>query len=261
MPTGCLKSAKLIFSRHYYKGLDALSPKMLSIAFCTHLHTDHTAGYPDLIFTPWVLELETPLRVFGPRGLRHMTYCILDAYSADIDFRLHGFEKANQTGYQVQATEIAPGVIYQDDRVTVEALPVSHGPLESYAYKFITANKTIVISGDTAPLETFATWAAGCDILLHEVEYARGLSSREPKWQKYHRIVHTLSTDLAQIAQAVQPGLLVTYHRIYHMEIQDNTQDLEYEMSWRCEKILEEIQNAGYTGPVVNGHDLEIYNA
>lgn len=55
--------------------------------------------------------------------------------------------------------------------------------------------------------------------------------------------------------------MLVTYHRIYHMEIQDNTQDLEYEMSWRCEKILEEIQNAGYTGPVVNGHDLEIYNA
>ena len=96
---------------------------MLSIAFCTHLHTDHTAGYPDLIFTPWVLERETPLWVFGPRGLRHMTDCILDAYSADIDFRLHGFEKANQTGYQVQVTEIAPGVIYQDDRVTVGLCP------------------------------------------------------------------------------------------------------------------------------------------
>ena len=95
-------------SKAYYKGVDALSPKMLSIAFCTHLHTDHTAGYPDLIFTPWVLERETPLQVFGPRGLRHMTDCILDAYSVDIDFRLHGFERANQTGYQVRSQKLPP---------------------------------------------------------------------------------------------------------------------------------------------------------
>lgn len=40
-----------------------------------------------------------------------------------------------------------------------------------------------------------------CDILLHEVEYAAGIAAREPKWQKYHREVHTLSTDLAEVAK------------------------------------------------------------
>ena len=45
----------------------------------------------------------------------------------DIDFRIHGFEKANEDGYKVEATDIQPGIIYQDDRVTVEAFPVSHG--------------------------------------------------------------------------------------------------------------------------------------
>ncbi|MCD7768699.1 MAG: MBL fold metallo-hydrolase [Oscillospiraceae bacterium] len=246
-------------AKAYRKGIDALRPDRLTVAFCTHLHTDHTAGYPDLIFTPWVLERQEPLQVFGPPGIRHMTEHILSAYETDIDFRLHGFERANEVGYQVQATEIEPGIVYQDDKVTVEAFPVSHGTLISYGYKFTTADKVIVISGDTAPLEIVAEKAKGCDILLHEVEYTGGISAREPKWQKYHREVHTLSVDLAGVAQRARPKLLVTYHRIYHMEIQDNTKDLDAEMAWRCEAILQEIRDAGYDGAVVNGQDLDIF--
>ena len=73
------------------------------------------------------------------------------------------------------------------------------GTLECYGYKFTTPDRTIVITGDTAPLDLVAEKSKGCDILLHEVEYAAGISCREPKWQKYHREVHTLSTDLAGV--------------------------------------------------------------
>lgn len=81
----------------------------------------------------------------------------------------------------MEVTEIESGIIYKDDRVTVEAFPVSHGTLECYGYKFITPDKTIVITGDTAPLDIVAEKAKDCDILLHEVEYAAGISCREPK--------------------------------------------------------------------------------
>lgn len=246
-------------ARAYHMGIDALRPDLLATAFCTHLHTDHTAGYADLIFTPWVLERPEPLKVYGPKGLAAMTDHIHAAYSVDIDFRIHGFEKANESGYRTEITEITPGIVYQDDRVTVEAFPVSHGTLESYGYKFTAEDKTIVISGDTAPLELVAEKAADCDILLHEVEYAKGLAGREPKWQKYHREVHTLSTDLARIAAKAGPKLLVTYHRIYHMNIQDNTKNLAAEMARREDEILREIRDAGYAGNVVNGHDLDIF--
>lgn len=248
-------------AKAYHAGIDALRPDLLTIAFCTHLHTDHTAGYSDLIFTPWVLERPVPLKVFGPKGLKSMTDHIQAAYAVDIDFRINGFEKANERGYLVDVTEINSGIVYQDDRVTVEAFPVKHGTLESYGYKFMTADKTIVISGDTAPLELVSEKANGCDILLHEVEYTAGLSSREPKWQNYHREVHTLSIDLADIARKAKPRLLVTYHRIYHMNIQDNTKNLETEMSRREQEILQEIKEAGYDGPVVNGYDLDIFLA
>lgn len=246
-------------SKAYFKGVDALRPDLLTVAFCTHLHTDHTAGYPDLIFTPWVLERNEKLKVFGPKGIRHMTDCVLDAYQVDIDFRLHGFEKANGIGYQVDVHEIDEGIVYEDDRVQVEAFRVSHGTLLSYAYKFVTEDRTIVISGDTAPLEIMKEKARDCDILLHECEYSAGLSSREPKWQKYHSEVHTLSTDLARIAIEAKPKLLVTYHRIYHMNIQDNTRDLNEEMRIRDEAILQEIKDGGYAGKVVNGKDLDIF--
>ena len=246
-------------AKAYRNGIDALRPDRLVTAFCTHLHTDHTAGYPDLIFTPWVLERKEPLRLFGPKGIRDMTEHLLKAYKVDIDFRINGFEKANEVGYRVETQEITSGVIYRDDRVTVEAFPVSHGTLESYGFKFTTPDRVIVISGDTAPLEIVAEKAKGCDILLHEVEYTAGLAAREPKWQKYHREVHTLSVDLAEIAKKAGPKLLVTYHRIYHMEIQDNTVDVGAEMARRNEAILEEIRNVGYEGPLVNGMDLDVF--
>jgi len=253
-------------SKAYFGGIDALRPDLLCRAFCTHLHTDHTAGYPDLIFTPWVLERNEPLQVIGPAGMQHMTDHILEAYATDIDFRIHGFEKANEQGYRVEVTEIpadtsAPFVVYRDENVTVEAIPVSHGTLLSYAYKFTAEGKTILISGDTAPLDIIAKEAAGCDILLHEAEYTAGISAREPKWQKYHREVHTLSTDLAEVAKKAQPKLLVTYHRIYHMNIQDNKRDVQGEMERRSAAILEEIRTAGYDGKAVTGWDLDVFEA
>ncbi len=246
-------------AKAYAAGCDALRPDRLQMAFCTHLHSDHTGGYADLLLTPWVLERPERLQVYGPRGLQHMTEHLLEAYRADIDFRLHGPEGANAKGCLAKVHELRPGLIYRDDRVEVEAIAVSHGALECYAYKFTTPGGTIVISGDTAPSSALAEWARGCDILLHEVQYTAGLQARTPKWQAYHRQVHTLSTDLAQIARLAQPGLLVTYHRIYHMEIQDNRRDIPGEIARRDEAILQEIRNAGFGGRLVNGRDLDVF--
>lgn len=40
-------------SKAFHMGTDALNPKELKTAFCTHLHSDHTTGLADIIFTPW----------------------------------------------------------------------------------------------------------------------------------------------------------------------------------------------------------------
>ena len=251
-------------SKVYFKGIDALRPDRLDIAFCTHLHTDHTTGLPDLMYTTWVLEREKPLRLFGPQGLSDMAHYIEKAYSADLGMRLNGDEPANLTGWKTEVTELSVGindygVIYQDENIQVEAFIVKHGRLQSLGYRFTTDDRVIVISGDTAPVDIIAEKAKGADILLHECEYTAGLKNRTKQWQIYHRNVHTMSTDLARIAIEAKPSLLVTYHRIYHMNIQDNTKDLRHEMDIRNQNILQEIRDAGYEGAVVNGEDLDIF--
>ena len=52
------------------EGIQALEPTKLRVVFITHLHSDHTVGYPDLIFTPWTIGRRVPLEVYGPKGLQ-----------------------------------------------------------------------------------------------------------------------------------------------------------------------------------------------
>lgn len=251
-------------TKAFEKGIDALRPDKLNIAFCTHLHTDHTTGLADLIFTPWVLERKNPLQLYGPEGLKDMAMCIEKAYSKDIDMRLNGDEPANETGYKTIVKEFPQGIkdygiLFEDEHVKVNAFTVDHGRLQSVAYKFITEDKTIVISGDTKPTEIIIEKSKGADILLHECEYAKGLSKRSEQWQIYHKNVHTLSTDLGKMVAQANPKKVVTYHRIYHRNMLDNTIHLEAEMQKINDEMTEEIRTSGYDGEIYHGNDLDIY--
>ena len=157
-------------SAAFHKGVVGLAVPKLKTAFITHLHSDHTVGYPDLILSPWVLGRKDALEVYGPTGLKAMTDHLLAAYSEDIDIRINGLEHGNTTGYKVNAHEIKPGVVYKDDNVTVKAFPVHHGSWkEAYGYRFETPDKVIVISGDCSPSPSVIENCNGCDVLLHEV--------------------------------------------------------------------------------------------
>ena len=124
----------------------ALSVRNIKRAFLTHLHSDHTVGYPDLIFTPWVMGRDEPLEVYGPEGIVKMTEHILKAYQADIQYRLYGLEPANNLGWRVNAHEIKEGIFYQDENVKVEAFLVKHGSWpNAYGFRFTTPDKIIVI--------------------------------------------------------------------------------------------------------------------
>lgn len=227
------------------KGVAGLQVSKLRRLFLTHLHSDHTAGYPDFILTPAVLDRDAPLEVFGPPGTRRMTDHILKAYSEDIDLRINGLEPAKPRGYEVRARDVRPGIIYRDGNVTVKAFAVSHGSWKhAYGYRFETPDKTIVISGDCTFSESVIENCNGCDILIHEVYSTAGFARREPEWQKYHAAFHTSSKQLSALASKSRPGLIVLYHQLLWGATPD--------------QLLKEI-GAGYSGRVVFGRDLDIY--
>src|ERR1700730_6495791 len=226
------------------KGISALRPENIKTAFVTHLHSDHTVGYPDLIFTPWVIARKDTLNVYGPKGLKAMTDHILAAWQQDINIRTTGLE--HRWPLRVVAHEIKPGVVYTDALVRVTAFLVPHGEWdEAYGYRFDTPDRVIVISGDTRPSPELVKACRRCDILIHEV-YSPSSQATMADWPKYRAQYHTSTQELGEIARQSEPGLLIVYHRTGGLT---NFSDEQY---------LKEIGQE-YSGKVVIGHDLEVY--
>jgi ribonuclease BN (tRNA processing enzyme) len=218
--------------------------------FITHLHSDHTLGYADLILTSWVMRRRAPFPVYGPGGLQRMTRHLLAAYSEDIDIRENGLEHEVAGGYRVDVHEIRAGVVYEKDGVRVTAIAVQHGAWrEAFAYRIDTPDRSIVISGDTRPSEALAKAASGVDILIHEVYSAAHLKSEDRPggndWPRYCREYHTSDVELGALAVRIRPRLLILDH-IIRMGASD-------------EELLAGIRSGGYQEKVFIGRDLDRY--
>jgi ribonuclease BN (tRNA processing enzyme) len=244
--SGVVRQANSAFQR----GIPGLQPRELDIAFLTHLHSDHTLGLPDMIFTPWIAERTKPLRLYGPEGTKEMAAHILEAFKEDIQVRTTGLEGGNATGYKVDAHDLQPGDVYQDGNVRVKAFLVKHGSWkEALGYRFDTGGKSIVVSGDTEPAESVVEACAGCDALIHEVYSGRGQNPNKPttpveQWMKYESAFHTSALELGEIAANAKPKMLI----LTHWTLLGNAKEND---------IVREIRQK-YSGPIVIARDLDV---
>lgn len=238
------------------KGIPALDPKSLKIAFLTHLHSDHTLGLADLILTPWTMGRTAPLTLYGPRGTISMASRIVEAYAVDIKTRTEGLERSNTTGYHVDAHDVSPGVIYKDANATVTAFNAHHGSIEAFGYRFDTPDRSIVIAGDGSGQTEIAAACRRCDLLVAEAYTEASFELVPPQWKAYRRAFHTSTRELAAIASRANPGLLVLYHRGNAGCDQLGTAQCRDAGSEA--QMLREIREL-YTGRVVAARDLDVY--
>lgn len=218
--------------------------------FITHLHSDHTLGYADLMLTSWIMRRVSPFPVYGPHGLRSMTAHLLAAYAQDIQIRTYGLEREVRGGYRVKVHEIKPGVIYERDGVRITAIPVPHGSWkEAYAYRIDTPDRSIVISGDTRPSAALERASRDVDVLVHEVYSPLHVTPENRPggkyWPQYMREFHTSDVELGALASRAKPKLLVLTHIIRSGSSDDD--------------LLAGVRAGGFTGPVRVGKDLQRY--
>jgi ribonuclease BN (tRNA processing enzyme) len=219
-------------------------------AFFTHLHSDHTLGYADLILTSWIMRRTSPFDVYGPRGLRRMTQLLLAAYAEDIQVRTFGLEREVAGAYRVNVHEIHAGVVYNREGVRVTAIAVPHGSWKAaYAYRIDTPDRSIFISGDTRPSEALVRAARGVDVLVHEVYSPLHLAPEDRPggkyWPRYMRAFHTSDVELGALAARIKPRLLVLTH-IVRMGSSDAD-------------LVAGIKRGGFEGEVSVGKDLGRY--
>jgi ribonuclease BN (tRNA processing enzyme) len=213
--------------------------------FLTHLHSDHTLGLADVIFTPWIQGRPTPLDIYGPPGTKRLVSGILEGNSEDIAERIASSGGPSPDGWKSVVHEITEGVVFKDSRVTVRPFAVPHARWKyALGYRIETPDRTIVISGDTRASSNFAEHCRGCDVMIHEVYSDSGFATLPRLRQAYHAQAHTSATQLGDIATRAQPRLLILYHQLLFGATE--------------EKLLSEVRSR-FSGRVVSAHDLEVY--
>ena len=189
--------------------------------FITHHHSDHNADYGNLILLAWAVGLHTRVDTWGPPPLEEMTRLFFKMNAYDIKIRIAD-EGRSPLVPLVHVHELSRGgLVMRDENVKVTAALVHH-PLvvPAFAYRFDAADRSLVISGDTAPSEKLITLAQGADVLVHEAMYLPAIDrlvARVPSaatLKKHLMASHTSAEDAGRVAQAAGVKTLVLSHLV-----------------------------------------------
>jgi ribonuclease BN (tRNA processing enzyme) len=189
--------------------------------FITHQHSDHTADYGNLIWLAWAAGLKSRVDTWGPPPLEKMTKLFFEMNAYDIDTRISNEGRVPLVPL-VHVHEIRDGgAVMSDEDVKVTAALVDHPPVvPALGYRFDARDRSIVISGDTAPSDNLVRLARGADVLVHSVMYPAAIDRLVGRvgnaaMLKQSILAHqTSAEDAGRIAQAAGVKTLVLSHLV-----------------------------------------------
>jgi ribonuclease BN (tRNA processing enzyme) len=198
-----------------------MSLKDLSLIFITHLHSDHYLELGPLLHTAWCAGLRTSVQVWGPQGLDLYWQGFVASMAFDIETRIED-EGRPDVRALVSIHETTPDAPMVFGALTVTAIRTLHPPLtDCFAYRFQTADKAVVFSGDTARLHALETFAWGADLLIHEAMLApalpalmAGIGNGDDRLMRHWLRAHTTAEDAAKTAAAAGVKALALHHLI-----------------------------------------------
>ncbi|WP_031408462.1 ribonuclease Z [Geobacillus vulcani] len=220
----------------------AIRPRRIEHIFITHLHGDHLFGLPGLLGSRSFQSGETPLTVFGPKGIREFVETALSV-------------SGTRLRYELNIAEIEEGVIFDDETFQVIAKRLDHG-MPSYGfrvvekdlpgpllvdrlralgvrpgpiYQEIKQGKTVVLEdgtvldgrefvgppqkgrivtvlGDTRFCEAAIELARDADVVVHEATFAAA------EQRLAHDYFHSTTIDAAEVARRARAKRLILTH-------------------------------------------------
>lgn len=189
--------------------------------FITHLHSDHYLELGPLLHTAWTAGLKTPVEVWGPEGLGAYWEGFLASMAPEIALRIEDEGRPDLRDL-VRVHRIEAGEVLAAPDLRVFALRNIHPPfVDSFALRFQTATRRVVLSGDTAFFPPLADFAAGADLLVHEAMLAQGIEAlirrvgnTDDRLRQHLLRAHSLAQEAAQIATMAGVRALALHHLI-----------------------------------------------
>lgn len=219
--------------------------------FITHHHSDHNADYGNLILLAWTAGLRSRVDTWGPWPIEKMTKLFFEMNEYDINTRITDEGRVPLIPLVHVHELMQGGPVMQDENVKVTAALVHHPPVvPAFGYRFDAADRSIVISGDTAFSDNLVKLAQGADVLVHDALYVPGvdrLVSRVPNAPALKQSImshHTSAEDAGRVAQAAGVKMLV----LSHLVPPDDPAITE--------KMWIDAARVHFRGPVIVGKDL-----
>jgi ribonuclease BN (tRNA processing enzyme) len=219
--------------------------------FITHLHSDHTLEYGTLLYNTWLTPMPPKVVVYGPAGLVDMTRAFMESQKFDIETRIEDEGMSDLRNNVTVHEQQGPGLVMQNADVRVTCCRVPHPPIvDSYAFRFDSADRSVVISGDTAFSPDLIELAKDADVLIHEALYLPGVdaivkrATNATRLREHILASHTSTEDVGRVAAAANVKTLVLNHLIPGDD-----------PSIMAEQWIAGVRKY-YAGPVIVGHDL-----
>ncbi len=182
----------------------------------THLHSDHTVDFMQLLLSGWHQGRAGPLRVYGPARTKAFFGALLEAWQPEFRQRT-AHELRPPDGLGVELVEIDGDWRLETPGLTISNTEVRHQPIpQAFAFRFDADGACAVISGDTAYSPELIALARGCDLLVHEAfvhwayEAARPDAPRQAK--DNIRGYHTAVDEVGRVAAEAGAGHLALTH-------------------------------------------------
>ena len=228
----------------------------LDAVFITHIHSDHVFGLAELVLSRWIEtqfdEVATPLSIFAPSGgAARFVKRMLEPYDEDIHIRReHMGSREVVLDAREFPTSFTPAEVWAsaDRAVVVESVAVHHEPVpDAVAYKVITPDGSVVISGDTRVCQEVEDFSRNANVLVHEAFRRAPLAPFIEHIPRIKSILdyHADSIPLGAMAQRAQVTTLLLTHLGPPPQNEADEQGFS-----------DDIKSGGYTGHVLVGRDL-----
>jgi len=148
-----------------------IEPSQIDAIFLSHGHADHILGFPQLALLQQFVTKTPPLRIYCTAAVREAVTTVTRLTFPEAANRLSKFDWIELAEGPRQSHDLT-----DDIQLTTELVfGPPYMPVQGLRLDFFDKGVSLAFSADTAPSDTLASLATGCDLLIHEASFSATL--------------------------------------------------------------------------------------